>query len=406
MPTTAITDAVVFPQDPGTSPSGTIGFATDPPSGASFALHAAYQSGAGNYVLNGENGSLGFTVDSATDELTIDPGVCYITQDATGTSVQSQTGTTYDVPLPGTVSIVYAVIVPTAVTVALDTDSENTVYLSVDPDTRNSATAHAGAGLGTPADPAIELGTVDSAAGTTVERVNDRPDGVYDVIDANAVSAESATVTDAPTNNTDVVRKTEIDDKLDSADYNPEADTHSQTTSGDITVTDTQVGTVSDGEFLTNSGGSLTGGTVEAEPNVPDWEEVSGSPFTTTNVDFTIDNIDTYDTYLVFVDANLSYDSDVKINVNGQSANYDVTFLDGSQSVASTDPKVAYRLSTVFSFIMSGRWGESWVLSLLHGGYDPNQPAAIKNSSVSSPLNQISFFEGEGYTVEIYGRDT
>jgi len=189
MPTTTIADAVVFPQDPGTSPSDTIGFATDPPSGAAFALHAAYQSGAGNYVLGGEDGSLAFTVDSANDELTIDPGVCYITQDATGTRVQSETGTNYDVDLPGTVTIVYVVIIPTAVTVALDADSENTVYLSVDPDTRNSATAHAGNGLGTPSDPAIELGTVDSAAGTVVERVNDRPDGVYDVIDANAVSA-------------------------------------------------------------------------------------------------------------------------------------------------------------------------------------------------------------------------
>jgi hypothetical protein len=206
MPTTAISDAVVFPQDPGTSPSDTIGFATDPPSGASFAVHAAYQSGAGNYVLNGDGGSLAFTVDSANDELTIDPGVCYITQDASGTRVQSETGTAYDVSMPATVSIVYAVIVPTSVTVALDADSENTVYLSVDPDTRNSATAHAGAGLGTPSDPAIELGTVDSAAGTTVARANDNPDGVYDVIDAVSVSAGEqignatyATVGDVPT---------------------------------------------------------------------------------------------------------------------------------------------------------------------------------------------------------------
>lgn len=189
MPTTTITDAVVFPQDPGTSPSGTIDFGTDPPSGGSWALHAAYQSGAGNYVLNGEGGSLAFTVDATNDELTIDPGVAYITQSGGGVSVQSQTGTTYDVALPSTVEIVYAVIVPTAVTVGLDADSDNTVYLSVDPDTRNSATAHAGAGLGTPSDPAIELGTVDSAAGTTVTRANDRPDGVYDAIDAEVVSA-------------------------------------------------------------------------------------------------------------------------------------------------------------------------------------------------------------------------
>jgi len=194
MPTTAIPDAVVVPQDPGTSPSDTIGFATDPPSAASVALMAAYQSGAGNYVLDGASGSLAFTVDSVNDELTIDPGVCYITQSASGARVQSATGSTYDVDLPGSVDFVYAVIVPTSVTVALDADAENTVYLSVDPDTRNSATAHAGAGLGTPSDPAIELGTVDSAAGTTVARANDKPDGVYDVIDANAVSADDADI--------------------------------------------------------------------------------------------------------------------------------------------------------------------------------------------------------------------
>ena len=193
MPTTTIADAVVFPQDPGTSPSGTIVFGSDPPSGGSWALHAAYQSGAGNYVLNGDGGSLAFTVDSANDELTIDPGVCYITQSGGGVSVQSETGSTYGIDLPSTVTIVYAVIVPSAVTVALDADAENTVYVSVDPDTRNSATAHAGNGLGTPADPAIELGTVDSAAGTTVARANDKPDGDYDAIDANAVSANDGT---------------------------------------------------------------------------------------------------------------------------------------------------------------------------------------------------------------------
>ena len=200
MPTTAITDAIVVPQDPGTSPSDTIGFATDPPSAASVALMTAYQSGAGNYVLNGDGGSLAFTVDDVNDELTIDPGVCYIAQSASGARVQSQTGSTYDVDLPGTVEFVYAVILPTAVTVGLDADVENTVYLSVDPDTRNSATAHAGNALGAPSDPSIELGTVDSAAGTTVARANDRPDGVYDVIDAGSVSAtDSITLPVYPT---------------------------------------------------------------------------------------------------------------------------------------------------------------------------------------------------------------
>jgi hypothetical protein len=42
--------------------------------------------------------------------------------------------------------------------------------------------------------------------------------------------------------------------------------------SGDVTVTDTQAGKLNDGEFLTNSGGNLTGGTVETEPNIPNWE--------------------------------------------------------------------------------------------------------------------------------------
>jgi len=61
-------------------------------------------------------------------------------------------------------------------------------------------------------------------------------------------------------------------------------DTSSIQSSGDVTVTDTQPGAVNNGEFLTNSGGSLTGGTVETEPNVPAWEESSNSPRSKTNV--------------------------------------------------------------------------------------------------------------------------
>jgi len=192
MATQTITDAVVFPQDPGTSPNDGIAFATDPPSGASWALHAQYKSGGGDYVLNSESGSLGFTVDDVNDELTIAPGVCYIKQAAGSLSVQSETGSTYDVDLTNNVEIVYAVLVPTSVTVGLDADTTNDVYIAVNPDTRNSATVTTGNAISEPTDPSILLGVVDSTDGSVISRANDNPDGSYDALKA----ADSISVDD------------------------------------------------------------------------------------------------------------------------------------------------------------------------------------------------------------------
>jgi hypothetical protein len=57
--------------------------------------------------------------------------------------------------------------------------------------------------------------------------------------------------------------------------------------SSDVVVTDTQVGTLEDGEFLQNSGGSLAGGTVSAQgafSNIDTFE--SNGTFDASNVDF------------------------------------------------------------------------------------------------------------------------
>jgi len=198
MATQTITDAVVFPQDPGTSPNDGIGFATDPPSGASWALLTQYKSGGGDYVLDSANGSLGFSVDEVNDELTIDPGVAYIKQSTANLSVQSEVGSNYDIALGGNTEIVYAVLIPTPVTVGLDVDVENDVYLAIDPDTRNSARVETGNTLTPPTDPSIELGTVDSNTGSVVSRPNDNPNGTYDTLEA----ADSVTVTDGEASNT------------------------------------------------------------------------------------------------------------------------------------------------------------------------------------------------------------
>jgi len=115
-------------------------------------------------------------------------------------------------------------------------------------------------------------------------------------------------------------------------------------TSGDVTVTDTQPGTVNNGEFLTNSGGSLTGGTIQTTPNVPPYEEDSNSPFEFSNdSSHTVSLSDNYDLWWIHVKVTPeSFDNlDLRIvSMNGNSFDQNADYYDMTGSLSSGNNKV------------------------------------------------------------------
>lgn len=183
MPSTTVTDAIVFPQDPGTG----IASQNDPPSGGLWALHNQHVSGSGGYLINADQGSIDLTVDAANDEVTLGAGACYIAESGGSVSVQESVGDTYGVGLPASVEIVYVVVLPTDVTVGLDVDATNDIYLSLDPTTRNSVTVTTGNGISAPADPSLFRGTVDASAGSVVENANQYPETQFERVNTDTL---------------------------------------------------------------------------------------------------------------------------------------------------------------------------------------------------------------------------
>jgi len=125
--------------------------------------------------------------------------------------------------------------------------------------------------------------------------------------------------------------------------------------SGDVTVTETQPGSVNNGEFLTNSGGNLTGGTVETEPNVPNWQEDPNSPFTANSTDVIDINLqNTYDFWMVNIEVSDAEgrEGEIKMQSNNVTSGYeykpfrstDTTFssqINGITDVSSNSTSVA-----------------------------------------------------------------
>lgn len=188
-------DAVVFPQDRGTG----LGAATDPDGvdAAGEALLAKYHGV--------EYHTASLTSNPATDTVDVSEGVAFIhdtsastggERDASGNPTVRETESTGHVTsVPD--DVVAVVVIPTAKTGlagAVDTAGQD-VYLSYDPTAQNGVTLHHGAGIATPTEPYIKLGTFDSTSGGTATEANTH-DGAESSVTSRTITSDLAVAHD------------------------------------------------------------------------------------------------------------------------------------------------------------------------------------------------------------------
>jgi hypothetical protein len=162
---------VVFPEDNGTGvPEGSEDF----DSAGHFGLLSQHQGGA--YVGNG----LSLTADAANNEVDISQGHAFV--QLSSVTVQSGSVESYDTTLPDPVTMV--IVIPTSVTLQLDTDVINDIYLATDPTSNDAIYFRHGSSVSEPADPSLYLGTVDTSAGST-SPANLAPDGTFDQLEVS-----------------------------------------------------------------------------------------------------------------------------------------------------------------------------------------------------------------------------
>lgn len=284
-------------------------------------------------------------------------------------------------------------------------------------------------------------------------------------IDAGSANVDDATVANSPTNNDDVVRKTEtdaiqndVDTKADQthstqhedggadelnvaglsgdladqqqptdhahdgtadsggASLNPEAttlqDTQEPTTNGEIRRSGSDV-FVHTGGSSRNTTEFLTASQVEKL-----WTEDANSPKTVTNTDQGIDYslANTYDLVLIFVrmDADgIGRPIEVQVN-NDTGNNYDRFRTNGSEDIGFSEIEIREVTDGgvgAVSVVMSGRWGaDKWTMGqptpINSAGY---YPQAAQNTSVEGPLDSIQIKTSSTsvaeLTMEVYGRN-
>lgn len=176
-----IDDAVAFPQDDGT---GVADGSEDYNSAGYLGLLAEWTGG--SYV----GGGLTFNqVDTTNEQVDVDAGHAFITEG--GNSVQSGSQTTYDTTLPSTSDMTYVVVMPTEeADLNLDSDTDNDLWLAVNPGSNDDVYIRHGSGLSAPSDPHVKLGTVHTGDGTTT-RANDT--AVFDVSDSGTLKVRDPT---------------------------------------------------------------------------------------------------------------------------------------------------------------------------------------------------------------------
>jgi hypothetical protein len=173
-----------------------------------------------------------------------------------------------------------------------------------------------------------------------------------------------------------------------------------QLADADDPVTDFGVGTVQDGEVLTNSGGSLDGATVNTVPNVPNWAEDANSPLNFSNSQSgSITLNGTYDRIKVkfqIIDNVSDTNQDIQLRVNGETAQYSYVLADGTTTTgASQWPIVPDSLnsgSTVSGQLHLDSGGPGIQLSGPFGsnGTGPTTIVAGANFNVSTPVDTIT----------------
>jgi hypothetical protein len=185
MTDTSVSDAVVFPEDDGTGvPDGS----EDYDSAGHFGLLSQHQGGA--YVGAG----LTFNnVDTVNEQVDIGTGHAFVELDSV--TVQSGSGETYDTTLPDPIAM--TIVLPTSVTLSLDTDATNDVYLATDPTTQDGAYLRHGSAVTEPTDPSVLLGTVNTSDGSTT-RASDNASPTFDAVTSNSVNTGEQLTEDYP----------------------------------------------------------------------------------------------------------------------------------------------------------------------------------------------------------------
>ncbi|SNZ18185.1 hypothetical protein SAMN06269185_3284 [Natronoarchaeum philippinense] len=169
MPTTQISDAIVFPEDKGTGLPSTSD--ADYSSAGHFGGLAA-QSNSTDYVEAG----MGFTPDFGTPALDIGAGLAYIRHEAT-VNVQDDVGDYINDWKQG---ISLAVQVPSVSGLALTDGATNHVFVALDLSSNNGAEYVINTTGDAPSAPSLKIGTVDTA-NDTVEELNRDPDLSFEV---------------------------------------------------------------------------------------------------------------------------------------------------------------------------------------------------------------------------------
>lgn len=225
MTDTTISDAVVFPQDLGT---GVNDGDEDYNSAGYYAVLSRYK-GDGSYVGEDESGNptLQFgSIDTTNEQADVQAGYAYIMESSV--DVQGGSQATYNRTLP--TNVPYVVALPTSVTLSLDTDVENDVWLAVDPTANDSVYIRHGSGLSAPSDPSVKLGTVNTSDGTT-GRANDLADSTQDSVGVNELTGN---VTSSPIQNFEGTNLS-VDG---SGNLNSESTSHSVSNDGSEVVTE------------------------------------------------------------------------------------------------------------------------------------------------------------------------
>lgn len=183
MATQNATDAIVFPQDPGTG----LPKIDDPSSAALWGLLSQYP---GRDVVNIDYaGGMSFSRDASNDTITVGSGLCWVTDDSASTSndrgasgnpsIQSvddgSQPPTYDTELPG--GTVYAVVLPSSVTVSVSDSTLSSIWLNITGvDSNNAVEIRSGSGGGTttaPSDTYLKIGEANADDSSQDVRSND-----------------------------------------------------------------------------------------------------------------------------------------------------------------------------------------------------------------------------------------
>ncbi|AFH21654.1 hypothetical protein OSG_eHP6_00105 [environmental Halophage eHP-6] len=213
---------------------------------------------------------------------------------------------------------------------------------------------------------------------------------------------EAGTITDGA----DVSHSDEL---ADSSDVSPIQ------SSSDVTVTDTQTGTVSDGEFLKNNNGNLTGGTVQTEPNVPNWT-LDTTDSATGQTNFTVSGLGDFDIYRTHLKVSGRSVSEflALVNINSSSPQFDYFRSDGNIQTGANGADLGRVDNSEASVILTFNFSEGVAAFNVNlnaeVSTDLESDVALYGSASGisgNSINSIKFedFADPDWKINVFGRD-